>query len=603
MSEANFNPVPKPPPRPDRSGLILGLVLLVPLGYGIYWLVKTASAGIAQNSCQNHLKQIAVAILNYEGRYGSLPPAFVNGKDGKPAHSWRVLILPFLDHQDLYDAYHFDEPWNGPNNIKLIDRMPAEFACPGGSNREKGKTDYVAVVGSQTAWPGSRSRRLQDIRDGTSNTLLLTELAKSDITWTEPRDVRIADIIPYDADGVSPTFDSNHAKTVNIAYCDGSVRAIAKTLPRRTLYALLTADRGKPFKGEWLPGENPIMLVGDFPAEMDASALAATDVLPHMLAPVQTGRNFVYCATFQIAWDDFRKEVGSAPQVSGRPPIATGLNSSSFPRSALAPASYVARIGRVTDGIREKIRAEMADKFSNITPNLGNSVRPDVLIAYAFLQKNLPFAVRFDRAPEPIEFHAASGDVRVKSFGFKQLVKASNSADQLKEQVDVLHDVSDDEFILRLKPTVDEIILAKIPPAATLQETLQRAQKLISSPPKKVDRPKLGENDKLLIPRLAFNILRQYQELIGKHLENPGKQGWEFVEARESVRFLLNESGARLESEAMLENLLNGHSHDDPTRPRDFIFDRPFLLYLKERTAEQPYLVIWVANAELMERE
>jgi hypothetical protein len=67
------------------------------------------------------------------------------------------------------------------------------------------------------------------------------------------------------------------------------------------------------------------------------------------------------------------------------------------------------------------------------------------------------------------------------------------------------------------------------------------------------------------------------------------------------VRFLLNESGARLESEVEL-GYLNGHTPPPPPRPRMFVLDRPFLLYLKERTTEQPYLAIWVANAELMER-
>jgi hypothetical protein len=64
---------------------------------------------------------------------------------------------------------------------------------------------------------------------------------------------------------------------------------------------------------------------------------------------------------------------------------------------------------------------------------------------------------------------------------------------------------------------------------------------------------------------------------------------------------LLNESGARLESEAAIA-VENGHEPPPPPPPRNFVLDRPFLIYLKERTAEQPYLAIWVANAELMER-
>ena len=35
-------------------------------------------------------------------------------------HSWRVLLLPYLDRSDLYKAYDFTEPWDGPNNRKLL---------------------------------------------------------------------------------------------------------------------------------------------------------------------------------------------------------------------------------------------------------------------------------------------------------------------------------------------------------------------------------------------------------------------------------------------------------------------------------------------------
>jgi hypothetical protein len=64
---------------------------------------------------------------------------------------------------------------------------------------------------------------------------------------------------------------------------------------------------------------------------------------------------------------------------------------------------------------------------------------------------------------------------------------------------------------------------------------------------------------------------------------------------------MLDESGARLESAFELA-MSNGHAPSPPTRPRMFVLDRPFLLYMKEPTADQPYLAIWVANAELMER-
>jgi hypothetical protein len=588
-----------------RFRILLALLIGVAVVLGGYFVYKRVASKAIEASCRQNLKRLGDALHAYHDRHGKFPPAFVRGKDGSPAHSWRVLILPFLGRHDLYDAYRMDEPWDGPNNIGLADQMPDVFACPSGTDREKGKSSYVAVVGSQTMWPGDKAAPLSWATDSTSQTILLIEISNSGIGWTEPRDVRLGEILPPDGDDVSERFGSGHKGTVNKLLVDGSVHSIkhspSERISRRILYSALTASGGRPFGGKWLPGENEMTSVGDFPTERDATTFRTTDIVPHLADAIKADRNYVYCATFQMAWDDFREFFGGNLQVESRPSLATGLNGPPFPRSSLSSASNVARMGLVRERIRDKIIAEMAEKFPGITPSLSDSVSPDGVIAYAFLQKNLPFAVRFDRISEPLIFHAAAGDTSVTCFGFKELDKATGNVDGLKQQVDVLHYESDDEFVLRLKPTSDEIVLAKIRPAATLGETLRTVQSLIGTGSKKVDRPKLEDKDKLLIPRLGFNVLRDYDELIGKHLENPGKEEWFIAEAKQAVRFLLNESGARLESEMQLGADWNGHPPLPPP-PRMFVFDRPFLLYMKEPSAEQPYLVIWVANAELMER-
>ena len=93
--------------------------------------VNSAREAARRTQCVHHLKQLGLALQAYHDKYGSLPPAYFPDKDGKPKYSWRVLILPMLGEQALYDAYDFDEPWNGPNNRKLASKMPAVFACPG----------------------------------------------------------------------------------------------------------------------------------------------------------------------------------------------------------------------------------------------------------------------------------------------------------------------------------------------------------------------------------------------------------------------------------------------------------------------------------------
>lgn len=78
-----------------------------------------------RNGSSYSLRKIAYALKDYHHEYDTFPPAFIADKDGKPMHSWRVLILPYLDGGGfVYDQYDFGEPWDGPNNIKLLDHMP-----------------------------------------------------------------------------------------------------------------------------------------------------------------------------------------------------------------------------------------------------------------------------------------------------------------------------------------------------------------------------------------------------------------------------------------------------------------------------------------------
>ena len=82
--------------------------------------------------CTNNLKHIGLALLNYNDIFGCFPPAYTTDANGKPMHSWRVLILPFIEQQTLYKRYRFDEPWDGPNNSLLAKEMPSVFPLPVG---------------------------------------------------------------------------------------------------------------------------------------------------------------------------------------------------------------------------------------------------------------------------------------------------------------------------------------------------------------------------------------------------------------------------------------------------------------------------------------
>ena len=169
------------------------LLLLLSLGtlvaIVLFPAVNVGEAG-RRVSCMNNLHQISLALLQYEAQYRRFPPAYIPDKDGKPMHSWRVLILPYLERPDLYQQYNFDEPWDGPNNRKLLAKRPRIFACPSDDKVGATTTSYVAVVGKNALWRAEKPRSVDElaVHYGTSNTVMLVEVANSGINWTEPRD-------------------------------------------------------------------------------------------------------------------------------------------------------------------------------------------------------------------------------------------------------------------------------------------------------------------------------------------------------------------------------------------------------------------------------
>ena len=167
------------------------LVAISLVGVFVAWVFPAmqASTSRPRSPCSNNLKQIGIAVHNYHDTYGCFPPAYIADASGRPMHSWRVLILPFLEQQALYARYDFSEPWDGPNNRQLAAEMPRVYRCPQDKAQGASDTSYVAVVGAGSIWPGDKTVTMGDVADGTSNTLLVVESHGSGINWMEPRDL------------------------------------------------------------------------------------------------------------------------------------------------------------------------------------------------------------------------------------------------------------------------------------------------------------------------------------------------------------------------------------------------------------------------------
>jgi hypothetical protein len=162
--------------------------------------------------CVCNLGCLELALRNYESTYGFLPPAAIADANGKPLLSWRVAILPFVEQESLYKQIKLDEAWDGPNNRRFNSLRPSIFLCPSHiENSENGFTDYVAVVGPRTLFPGGgKTRSRADIRDDPASTLVVVESMNSAINWMEPRDLEWDRMSFRLNDGLRPSISSNH---------------------------------------------------------------------------------------------------------------------------------------------------------------------------------------------------------------------------------------------------------------------------------------------------------------------------------------------------------------------------------------------------------
>jgi len=178
---------------------------------------------------------------NYESTHGQMPPAVVYGSDGQALHSWRVLILPYIEQGELYRQFKLDEPWDSPHNIQLLPKMPRVYGPPWGKRSKVPPNHTIChvFVGRGAAFEGTKGLSLgKDFFDGTSNTILLIEAGKP-VPWTKPED------LAFDPDQPLPDLTGIFNDRIRIAMADGSRQRIRVGAPEVMLRAMITRNGGE----------------------------------------------------------------------------------------------------------------------------------------------------------------------------------------------------------------------------------------------------------------------------------------------------------------------------------------------------------------------
>ncbi|MGE3803704.1 MAG: DUF1559 domain-containing protein [Gemmataceae bacterium] len=212
---------------------------------------RTARAADRARSA-NNIKQMNLAIHNWVFTKNGLPPSAICDKNGKPLLSWRVLLLPYLEQEELYKQFKLDESWDSPHNKKLLEKMPAVYALPGVKSNEPGLTHYRFFTGPGTLFPGKVgevkpaiapsgkalvSPFTLEMRDGTSNTISIVPSIQA-VPWTRPDDFDTK--MP-----LAKLYDDGTGSCI-VGMMDGRVTPIElKKIKETTLKLLIDPDDGQ----------------------------------------------------------------------------------------------------------------------------------------------------------------------------------------------------------------------------------------------------------------------------------------------------------------------------------------------------------------------
>jgi hypothetical protein len=195
-------------------------------------------------------------LLAYEANEGRFPPAVVYSPEGRPLYSWRVLILPYVEQQPLFTAFNLSEPWDGPNNRKLLAKRPGVFD-PVEYEPDRSLTHTQVFNGPGAAFDDRRGEPLDGFTDPTGQTILVVE-ASEPVAWSRPIDLPFSDVTQIPPLGRvfmgGRRSDARKVPDQFIAVlADGHVRTIKRSIPEATLRALITRNGGEPVDHEAVP--------------------------------------------------------------------------------------------------------------------------------------------------------------------------------------------------------------------------------------------------------------------------------------------------------------------------------------------------------------
>ena len=315
------------------------------------------------------------------------------------------------------------------------------------------------------------------------------------------------------------------------------------------------------------------------------------------MTPVFTGKigntdyNSIWVGTFNLAWNELMDKYtgGNIKFDVGNTELVDELNKQTFKKSQLSEEDYYIKVGETSKKLKKQILIDIKNKF-NIDNSTalekidfeGNNDLNDYTI-YSILSKEFEFLVPFDKLGA---WEFGRSENAVEYFGI-----INSSEEELNDNVEVLFYNSENDYSIKLKTREnEEIILYR----TNENKSFDEYYKDIKTKNNNYSGNKVfTTNDQLKVPYINIDTIINYDELCGKWIN----ENIYIKNAIQNVKFILGETGGKLTSEATIEyeeNLV------ELGEIRFFDFDDTFVLFMKEKDKEQPYMSLKVNNTDIL---
>lgn len=347
-------------------------------------------------------------------------------------------------------------------------------------------------------------------------------------------------------------------------------------------------------------------------------------------ASKQVLSNDAWTATFQLCWNEFIELVGTKKieYVDGNPPLADELNKQLFTKKDLSEDSYYVSVTKQTLKHKKEIEKAIKEKFNEKSDILDSFEFADVAdnstnewFIYSILLKNFKFVKPYSILDS--QYFNDDKTQEYKFFGYTNLEEDKKNQSLRESHTESLFYANDNDFAVKFidKNEKEEMILYLTDSDKSFDsiylEMLEKSANKEKYTEKRIEDLKaqfkhhggIKYKNYYKIPFMHIDEMYNFdKELAGKLIKGKTYKStgltWQILKTLQTIKFDLDNEGAKLKSEAAMSVMKMSLAPQSHIEIIDYYyFNRPFVIFLKEKDKEKPYFAARVKDGKYLVKD